>query len=552
MITYSLSHGSNSEFYRVGTDFENLMQDICESMWAPGIFLDDHRVKKKFESAMIVALDFDDGLSLAEAAQRFESYKHIIGTTRSHQKEKNGIITDRFRVILFLEESIEDYKVYESTVRALLDANPEADPQAKDAARMFYPCVELVQYSEEGQLIPTVTPAPEKPRETMKISGVEGELTRETKDFLLFGAEPGTWNHRLYKAAVDAHNQGYGQDQFKDMAERMAPEPLDEKDLSTIKSAFSKDPSEFEHELRVSEEELEKLQAEEEAAANTLRPGMFFEETIEYLNDKDKVRGTRTNFQGLNKLMGGGLRGGELVALVAQAGAGKSSLFHSIQLDLAKRGYPVGYLCQEMEPSTEVIPNYLSMHYGCNVFKEMITPEQKEEYGRWLTNLPVFFTKERGHIAYPQIEAWVKHNKEKNGVNLFFLDHFAYTQSQPEDYKEASELARAIKTLAQKEQVNFFVIMQPQKLQFGQKLSMEMIRGGAALNQAADLILIMERHDDGVNKNVNTIRTEKARHKLARIGTIYTQYDPTDTNIVEIDLKDEVSDELGIAEKSFK
>lgn len=552
MILYSTSEGDNAVFEGFSTDFENFKTDITTSMWSPGIFKDNHRKKANFEKANIMALDFDEGLDLEDARERFSGFRHIIGTTRSHQKEKHGKVCDRFRVVLFLEESITDGKTYEATVQEILNSNPEADSQAKDAARMFYPCSQIVSASEEGQLIPTVLPKPrETPSQKLEI-GVRGELTKESKNFLLFGAEPGTWNHRLYKAAVDSHNQGYTQEEFEEMAGRMAPEPLDESDINTIQSAFSKDPSEFEHELRVPEDEAAKYEAKIEAESNTLKPAMFFEDTIKYLNDKEKVKGVRTNFQGLNKLMGGGLREGEFLALVAQAGAGKSSLFHSIQLDLAERGYPVGYLCQEMEPSTEVIPNYLSMKYKRNVFKETISAADELKYRTWLSGLPVYFTKERGHISYEKIEAWVEHNIQKNGVKMFFLDHFAYIQEHPEDYKEASELARKLKTLAQKKRVCFFVIMQPQKLQFGQRLNMESIRGGSALNQAADLILVMERYDDGVNKNINEIRMEKARHKLARLGKIHIQYDPADTNIVEIDLEDDIDDGLGIQNKSFK
>lgn len=78
-------------------------------------------------------------------------------------------------------------------------------------------------------------------RATSPASNVKGELSQQTKDFLANGAEQGTWNKRLFKAAKDFQEQNYSQEEFIEQAENITG-MLDYKDISTINSAFKDEP----------------------------------------------------------------------------------------------------------------------------------------------------------------------------------------------------------------------------------------------------------------------------------------------------------------------
>jgi len=120
---------------------------ITKYAWSPCLWAGGIRKKANFRCAMWLALDFDEGLSIDEAKETFANHLHIIGTTRNHRVEKNGVVADRFRVLLKASEVIRDRLVYEETMRALC-ARYHCDPAAKDAARLFWPCnhVESLQY----------------------------------------------------------------------------------------------------------------------------------------------------------------------------------------------------------------------------------------------------------------------------------------------------------------------------------------------------------------------------------------------------------------------
>jgi hypothetical protein len=54
----------------------------------------------------LIILDVDDGMSLDYAKEIFKDYYAIITTTRNHQKEKHGVVGDRFRVALLSSKYI--------------------------------------------------------------------------------------------------------------------------------------------------------------------------------------------------------------------------------------------------------------------------------------------------------------------------------------------------------------------------------------------------------------------------------------------------------------
>jgi hypothetical protein len=162
--------------YVSGIHLSRAANAIARFAWSPACFKDGYRAEKNFQMAEAVALDFDSGeLSLADAVNNFCDMQHIIGTTRSHQISKGGgPPVDRFRVVLRLEEPLTNLADYRETLRCLLYRYP-ADPAAKDGARFFFPCKEIVSVSDDGYLEPIKRADPEKLKkrvETMRAAGV--------------------------------------------------------------------------------------------------------------------------------------------------------------------------------------------------------------------------------------------------------------------------------------------------------------------------------------------------------------------------------------------
>jgi len=84
----------------------------------------------------ILILDIDENLTINEAKDIFRDYKYFICTTKSHQKEKKGIVCDRFRVVLKAINVPNDDSYFE-VMRKIEERMPFIDKQVNTKTGAF-------------------------------------------------------------------------------------------------------------------------------------------------------------------------------------------------------------------------------------------------------------------------------------------------------------------------------------------------------------------------------------------------------------------------------
>jgi hypothetical protein len=115
-------------------------------------FKNGDRKNKSAKGVSLIILDFDEIITLKQGIEHFSSYKSLIVTTKSHQIEKNGVVADRFRVILFLALSIIDMNYYSKLMR-VLTRYYKSDIACSDSARYYSPSKnQLVYYSDSKKI----------------------------------------------------------------------------------------------------------------------------------------------------------------------------------------------------------------------------------------------------------------------------------------------------------------------------------------------------------------------------------------------------------------
>ena len=77
--------------------------------WKNGVKKSNNFTREKQDCFI---LDIDDGMTINEFQSLFNKYKYILGTTKTHQKEKKGIVCDRFRVIVPAINISQDDSIY--------------------------------------------------------------------------------------------------------------------------------------------------------------------------------------------------------------------------------------------------------------------------------------------------------------------------------------------------------------------------------------------------------------------------------------------------------
>lgn len=121
--------------------------------WMPSLLKPNTaRGKKNVQCTHCIALDIDEGLSLAQAQtnELIRDYASLIITSASHSPEKH-----KYRVIFFLREAISEIASIEAVVRAAMRAVPQADKACKNADRFFYGAdTAQVAYINEKAFLP--------------------------------------------------------------------------------------------------------------------------------------------------------------------------------------------------------------------------------------------------------------------------------------------------------------------------------------------------------------------------------------------------------------
>jgi hypothetical protein len=134
-------------------DFDNLLdlaEVITRDVWSPIVWKDGRRRKAEFLGSDFWSLDFDEGTSVESMAQwaRSRGLAHIIGLTKSHQREKvssSGVVKppcDRFRLIIPFHATIADLDTFEFNMREAI-AKFRCDESCTDGARFYFPCVSV-------------------------------------------------------------------------------------------------------------------------------------------------------------------------------------------------------------------------------------------------------------------------------------------------------------------------------------------------------------------------------------------------------------------------
>lgn len=511
---------------------EELAAIISSYDWSPGIFKERRRLLANMSRIDLLVLDVDSGCTLEEASQHFKSYKHIIATSRNHQKEKNGVRCDRFRVVLFLDSSLTNDDDFKATWDSAKKRWSFIDAACKDSSRFFYASPEIISFGRTNGLYPTSiavaslgVQAP--PANLATMSGQRGDLWKSTWKFLAEGAPAGQRHNELVKAVGNMREQGYSYPEVVEKLETMTTagdwtQPsLSKIDLKTIERMFNRKVK-YPYVPNESDKILPSI---------IVNASELLDETFAYLGDKDKVKGEPTGITGLDELLGGGFRTGELTVLMAQAKTGKNTLYHHLIYKHLERGIPFGYASRELNPATEVIPNLLSIAMQENAWNSSLNNTYQNEARQVLSQWHLFFAPGYGQWDIEGIEAWFKALKDL-GVDHYLFDHLHYALLG-EDYESTARLIKQLKTLTKTLDIHLSLIVQPRSLREGEQLSLATLRGGAAIGQALDNLLILERVRN--ETNISKLTLEVARHKLATLGSIYLQYDKNTTGFTEVD-----------------
>lgn len=247
MISYKKFSGLEASKYR--SDFlrlanMNMMAEIILThCWSPIVWKNNYARTDNFDFSDFLALDFDSpgDETLEEINRNLCDHKRIIATTKSHQKEKNGIICDRFRLIIPWDRRISSYDDYKFNYKKVLERFSWADKQCHDGARFFFPSKQILYIDRESEYVWETSEHKHTPIHNSLSTKTDKTIPAWCLNFINNGAVyNGSRNMKIYSVARELFERDFKESQVRNFLMR-APINWDGIGLETIlKSAKTK------------------------------------------------------------------------------------------------------------------------------------------------------------------------------------------------------------------------------------------------------------------------------------------------------------------------
>lgn len=146
---------------RLLLSFIEILNLIIHFNYSAGFFRRNFRSNNYFKKTDIIIFDIDEeqphNKSISDVTNQLKDYKHILATTKSHQISKNDITNDRYRILFFLDQEIDNANTYKLTVKKIEELfDLKTDPKTNSPARFYFKSVEIISYNQHGQAIKPV------------------------------------------------------------------------------------------------------------------------------------------------------------------------------------------------------------------------------------------------------------------------------------------------------------------------------------------------------------------------------------------------------------
>ncbi|HEY5688545.1 MAG TPA: DUF5906 domain-containing protein [Yeosuana sp.] len=245
---FEKANGGNHSLAKHGETYETNLSDlhnhIQSNAWSPATFKDNSRNKENFLGTYVIGLDFDGGVSSANIIHKLSTlgFSYSITASKSHNKEKNGAVEERFRVVIPLTRQITNPEEYAATWQFVNSMFPECDQACKNVDRYYAASPGSIALETNGaHLNPVAATTP-----------IRGHITPQKnsksrtgilhKDVIYFienaGSLNGKFNTSLNKAAFMLARGGVSEEVARVILESVSPNAFDSSDNSTFKSGY--------------------------------------------------------------------------------------------------------------------------------------------------------------------------------------------------------------------------------------------------------------------------------------------------------------------------
>ena len=208
---------------------------------------DGHRKKEYvLPGQNMIAWDIDEGMSIHEMEAILSDYQYLLYTTKSHQKDKNGIICDRFRVVMPTKTTFyvnpEEHKGLYENISKILEI-PSYDIATRNQGRLWFTNSNALtsKRKDTGDLLDVRCCIPETESSEHIIPNIENLNLDESdrriagmQKYVLINGVGGNRNNVMFRLAKFVQEMGGDIHDIVFRTNSMMMEPLPENEIKVI------------------------------------------------------------------------------------------------------------------------------------------------------------------------------------------------------------------------------------------------------------------------------------------------------------------------------
>lgn len=280
------------------------------------------------------------------------------------------------------------------------------------------------------------------------------------------------------------------------------------------------------------------------------------EELWDSVRAEDTVHSTPYPWEALNNVTRGARRG-ELVTLTAGSGIGKSAVVREIAHHLIKNDQTVGMIMLEENPKRTALGLMgIELNRPLHLTKEGVDEVSlKAAFDSTVGSGRLYLYNHFGSSDIDNLVSRVRFLARGCGCNWIVLDHLSIVVSGLGDGDERRLIDNAmtyLRTLVEETGVGLFLVSHLRRPEGdkgheqGAKTSLSQLRGSHSIAQLSDMVIGLERDQQGKNPNVTTLRVLKNRFSGETGLAGYLEYDRDTGRLAECsgDFVDESNSEF--------
>ena len=217
-------------------------------------------------------------------------------------------------------------------------------------------------------------------------------------------------------------------------------------------------------------------------------------------------RGIPTGIADLDRLLGGGLKGGKQVIIAARPSVGKSSLAQQICINVARAGFAAAFLSQEM--SKDELVERGAANLGRIDLEGVISGRMADEDWSRLTeavermrDLPLYLD-DQPALTLHDIAAKARMLKRQHDLKVLVVDYIQLCASSADKdnrHHQIEHLSRGLKNLSKQLDITVITLSQlnrdVEKRASGRPILSDLKESGS-IEEDADVVLLLSRNGD--------------------------------------------------------